>query len=196
MSIDKSWTTNPYRNHPEFQAGLKAFIEKSKSHLDSNGKLRCACEKCESFIPPVVLPSNEMNDLIDDVMWESRENDTDLDEGTANTSGTGVDDDFAQLLEEMETQLYTGCIFSSLEFLAKLMHIKVNNKWTDSSFDQLLELLQLAFPKGNKVPLSHYLAKKKLKSSGLGYESIHVCKNDCCRFWKEHDSLEVCPVCK
>ncbi|XP_052625734.1 uncharacterized protein LOC111902535 [Lactuca sativa] len=194
MSIDKSWTTNPYRNHPELQAGLKAFIEKSKSHLDSNGKIRCACEKCdnryfkyptaverhifingfskaykiwiyhgESFIPPVVLPSNEMADLIDDVMWESRENDTNLDERTSNIRGSGVDDDFAQLLEEMETQLYNGCIFSSLEFLAKLMHIKVNNKWTDSSFDQLLELLQLAFPKGNK---------------------------------KEHDSLQVCPVCK
>ncbi|CAI9269121.1 unnamed protein product [Lactuca saligna] len=44
MSIDKSWTTNPYRNHPEFQAGLKAFIEKSKLHVDSNGKIRCACE--------------------------------------------------------------------------------------------------------------------------------------------------------
>ena len=126
MSIDKSWTTNPYRNHPEFQAGLKAFIEKSKLHLDSNGKIRCACEKCdnryfkyptaverhifingfskaykiwiyhgESFIPPVVLPSNKMADLIDDVMWESRENDTNLDEGTSNTRGSGVDDDFA-----------------------------------------------------------------------------------------------------
>ncbi|XP_023752225.2 uncharacterized protein LOC111900576 [Lactuca sativa] len=129
-------------------------------------------------------------------MWESRENDTNLDEGTSNTRGSGVDDDFAQLMEEMETQLYTGCIFSSLEFLAKLMHIKVNNKWTDSSFDQLLELLQLAFPKGNKVPLSHYLAKKKLKSIGLGYESIHVCKNDCCLFGKEHDSLQVCLICK
>ncbi|XP_023767031.1 uncharacterized protein LOC111915622 [Lactuca sativa] len=137
-----------------------------------------------------------MADLIDDVMWESRENDTNLDEGTSNTRGSGVDDDFAQLLEEMETQLYHGCIFPSLEFLAKLMHIKVNNKWTDSSFDQLLELLQLAFPKGNKVPFSHYLAKKKLKSIGLGYELIHVCKNDCCLFWKEHDSLQVCPVCK
>ncbi|XP_052622477.1 uncharacterized protein LOC128127815 [Lactuca sativa] len=137
-----------------------------------------------------------MADLIDDVMWESRENDTNLDEGTSNTRGSGVDDDFAQLLEEMETQLYIGSIFSSLEFLAKLMHIKVNNKWTDSSFDQLLKLLQLAFPKGNKVPLSYYLAKKKLQSIGLGYESIHVCKNDCCLFWKEHDSLQVCPICK
>ncbi|XP_023736641.1 uncharacterized protein LOC111884567 [Lactuca sativa] len=76
------------------------------------------------------------------------------------------------------------------------MHIKVNNKWTDSSFDQLLELLHSTFPQDNKVPRSYYLAKKKLKKIGLGYESIPVCKNDCSLFWKEQRSLQICPVCK
>ncbi|XP_052625705.1 uncharacterized protein LOC128132784 [Lactuca sativa] len=137
-----------------------------------------------------------MADVIDDVMWESRENDTNLNEGTLNTGGSGVDDDFEELLEAVETKLYPGCTFSFLDFLAKLMHMKVNNKWTDSSFDQLLELLYSAFPPDNKVPHSYYLAKKKLKKLGLGYESIHVCKNECFLFQKEHKSLQVCPVCK
>ncbi|XP_052624731.1 uncharacterized protein LOC128132267 [Lactuca sativa] len=230
MSIDKSWTTNPHRQSPEFQLGLNTFVERSMLHLDCKGETRCPCEKCdnryfmnpktmrrhvriygfsqsyktwiyhgEPLIPPVVdvvSPSNEMADVIDDVMWESRENDINLDEGTSNTGGSGVDDDFEELLEAVETKLYPGCTFSFLDFLAKLMHMKVNNKWTDSSFDQLIELLHSAFPPDNKVPRSYYLAKKKLKKLGLGYESIHVCKNDCFLFWKEHKSLQVCPICK
>ncbi|XP_023736915.1 uncharacterized protein LOC111884847 [Lactuca sativa] len=153
----------------------------------------------EPLIPPVVdvvSPSNEMVDVFDDVIWESRENDTNLDEGTSNTGGSGVYDDFEELLESVETKLYPGCTFSFLDFLEKPMHMKVSNKWTDSSSDQLLELLHSAFPPDNKVPRSYYLAKKKLKKLGLGYESIHVCKNDCFLFWKEHKSLQVCPVCK
>ena len=73
--------------------------------------------------------------------------------------------------------------------------MKVMNKWTDSSFDQLLEFLRSAFPKDNKFLSSHYEAKKIMKKIGLGYESIHVCKNDCCLFWKENKDLQSCPIC-
>ncbi|KAJ9539304.1 hypothetical protein OSB04_032037 [Centaurea solstitialis] len=154
----------------------------------------------ESRTPPVVndvAPSNEMAGAIDDIMGEHMENDTTHVEGNSDTDGRGVDDGFLKLLEEVNAELYPGCTrFSSLDFIAKLMHIKVNNKWTDGSFDQLLELLQSAFPDENRVPSSHYIAKKKLKKIGLGYESIHVCKNDCILFWKEHESLQHCPVCR
>ncbi|XP_052625702.1 MDIS1-interacting receptor like kinase 2-like [Lactuca sativa] len=74
-----------------------------------------------------------MADLINNVMWQSKENDTNLDEGTSNTRGSGVADDFTQLLEEVETKLYPGCTFSSLEFLAKLMHIKLSNVYVGKS---------------------------------------------------------------
>ncbi|XP_052623770.1 uncharacterized protein LOC128129137 [Lactuca sativa] len=136
-----------------------------------------------------------MADVIDDVMGGVIENDTNCNEGNLDTDGRGVDVGFQKLLEEVQFKLYHGCSFSSLNFLAKLMHIKVINKWTDSSFDQLLELLQTAFPEGNRVPPSHYEAKKTLKKIGLGYEPIHVCKNDCFLFRKEHELLQKCPVC-
>ena len=29
---------------------------------------------------------------------------------------------------------------------------------------------------------------------GLGYQSIHVCKNDCSLFWNENSAKETCPV--
>ena len=48
--------------------------------------------------------------------------------------------------------------FSLLNFLVKLMHLKVINKWTNKSIDELLKLLKLAFPKIDLIN-SHYEAK-------------------------------------
>ncbi|XP_071740713.1 uncharacterized protein [Rutidosis leptorrhynchoides] len=78
-----------------------------------------------------------------------------------------------------ETELYPDCNFmSAFNFLAKLMHMKVDSKWTNTSFDKLLQLLTTAFPLAN-IPKSHYEAKKKMSEIGLVYEAIHVFKNDC-----------------
>jgi hypothetical protein len=57
--------------------------------------------------------------------------------GTRNpdTEGRGVDDGFQNMLEEVQLKLYPGFSFLSLDFLEKLMHIKVINKWTDNLFD-------------------------------------------------------------
>ncbi|KAJ9556448.1 LOW QUALITY PROTEIN: hypothetical protein OSB04_011062 [Centaurea solstitialis] len=224
MSIDKTWTTIENRNSDEFSRGLESFVERSKAHVDSRGLIRCHCRKCvnsdfikvssmkahiegfgfsrryitwvyhgETINPPIVddvAPRNEMAGAIDDVMGENDTNHDKLGYGGV------VDDGFNELLDEVNAELYPGCTwFSSLDFLAKLMNIKVNNKWTDSSFDRLLELLQSAFQKENRLPSSYYEGKKKLRKIGLGYESIHVCKNDCFLFWKEHEALQSCPVC-
>ncbi|KAL5574711.1 hypothetical protein UlMin_016410 [Ulmus minor] len=42
-------------------------------------------------------------------------------------------------------------------------------------------------------PGSHYEAKKLMTKMGLGYQSIHVCKNDCALFWNENSMSETCP---
>ncbi|KAK1422943.1 hypothetical protein QVD17_18233 [Tagetes erecta] len=175
---------------------------KMKYHMYANGFCRTYTTwdyHGESTIPTVVgdvEPRNDMDVVIEDVMREHMEEDRNVNEGTSGTESRGVHDDFESLLKEVQSELYPGCTkFSSLDFLAKLMHIKVKNKWTNSSFDELLELLQSSHPEGNKIPPSHYVAKKTLKKIGLGYESIHVCKNDCALFWKEHRLLQNCPVC-
>ncbi|KAK1423448.1 hypothetical protein QVD17_18751 [Tagetes erecta] len=135
--------------------------------------------------------TNEMFDALDDVMAEQNTN-----EETTAQERIGLESDYDALFKELNTELYPGCSWmSSLNFLAKLMHIKVINKWTNSSFDQLLELLKVALPKENKIPTSHYEAKKKLKKIGLGYESIHACINDCALFYKENELMQNCPVC-
>ena len=80
-------------------------------------------------------------------------------------------------------------------FLVKLMHLKVFHKWTNKSFDSLLNLLKEALPKDNKLPVSHYNPKKWIDKLGLGYESIHVYKYNCALFCTEHAQKENCPVC-
>jgi hypothetical protein len=87
---------------------------------------------------------HEMFDAIDDVMAEhnTHEENTDGDEeGIETGTRTGLDAEFDALSAELPIELYPGCTWMSfLNFLAKLMHLKVINKWADTSFDQLFEL--------------------------------------------------------
>lgn len=66
---------------------------------------------------------------IDDIMEELIESDTNLNAGNLDIGGISIDNDFLKLLEEVQKELYHVCtLFSSLDFIAKLMHIKENNK--------------------------------------------------------------------
>ncbi|KAI3462212.1 hypothetical protein Pfo_018875 [Paulownia fortunei] len=101
------------------------------------------------------------------------------------------------MFEEAQRELYSGCTnFSTFSFLVKLMHVKVLNGWKNKSFDMLLQLLGETFPKLNAIPSSHYKAKKVLRELGLGYESIHACKNDCILFRNDHEDKDTCAMCK
>ncbi|KAI3472558.1 hypothetical protein Pfo_029196 [Paulownia fortunei] len=71
--------------------------------------------------------------------------------------------------------------FSAFSFLVKLMHVKVLNE---------------TFSKPNAIPSSHYKAKNMLRELGLGYESIHACKNNFILFLDEHEGKDTCPTCK
>ena len=84
---------------------------------------------------------------------------------------------------------------SILNFVVKLLHIKVINRMTNKSIDMILELLAQMLPVGSELPKSYYEAKKMLRDLGMGYESIHACKFDCVLFRAEYESLEHCPIC-
>ncbi|XP_031108598.1 uncharacterized protein LOC116013079 [Ipomoea triloba] len=105
-------------------------------------------------------------------------------------------DDFENMMREAKQELYPGCTkFSKLSLIVKLLHLKVYNKWSNKSFDMLLELLSECLPIGNTLPRSHYESKAMLRSLGLGYINIHACKYDCVLFWKELEKHEFCPIC-
>ncbi|XP_026419993.1 uncharacterized protein LOC113315971 [Papaver somniferum] len=113
----------------------------------------------------------------------------------ANNDHPKLTESILGLLEEARRELHPGCSnMSSLNFLVKLMHIKVLNHMSIKAFNMVLKLLNESFPSAS-IPATFYDAKKDLKHLGLGYETIDVCKYDCALFWKEHSKRDDCPVC-
>ena len=224
MAIDKTWTTLRNRTSLEYWNGLQAFMAMASVHADSSGRIRCPCVRCINNrlqTVPIVKAhifdygfhegyqtwvyhgeveadvANEVDDdddvdemipMVEDFLLPTTE---EVEENPA--AGQAYDD----LFVEIETELFPGCDWiSSLNFMAKLLHLKVRGKIPISVFDQILKLLKFSFPKENKIPSTYYECKKRLQKLGLGYESIHVCQHDCCLFYKEHSTKDVCPICK
>lgn len=125
-----------------------------------------------------------LNDFIGSLNDDGVQNDVHLDDDITSTA-MAFDGQYEDLFAKVEVELYPGCTtFSSLNFLVKLIHMKVLCKWMNKSFDSLLKLLKDALPKANKLPRSHYDAKKWMNKLGFGYQSIHICNFDCALFWK------------
>ncbi|CAL1402127.1 unnamed protein product [Linum trigynum] len=111
-------------------------------------------------------------------------------------TGNGYEE-FLKLLEKANSELYPSCAkYSKFSFVVKLLHLKVYNRWSNKSFDMLLNLLKDVFLEGNSVPNSYYESKSTLRSHGFGYVPIHACPYDCVLYWKENEFLEECPICK
>ncbi|XP_062113352.1 uncharacterized protein LOC133824484 [Humulus lupulus] len=112
-------------------------------------------------------------------------------------SPLNVDDKYDELFESLHKPLYNNCKgFSVLSATVKLMNLKVLYKWTDKSFDGLLECLREILPEGNQCPGNYYQTRKLLCEVGLGYEKIDVCQYDCALFYCENANAVSCPVRK
>jgi len=99
-------------------------------------------------------------------------------------------------MKEAKRQLYPGCTkFSRFSFVVKLLHMKSLYWISNSAFTAILKLLAEAFPDCNRIPKSYNEAKNLLKELGLGYESIHVCYNNCVLFRKGYAKHDSCLVC-
>ena len=115
-----------------------------------------------------------------------------VEEGTIN------DDSFlANLIKEAKRELYPGCTkFSRFSFVVRLLHMKSFYRISNTAFSSIVKLLAEAFPALNTIPKSYGEAKKLLQRLGLGYDSIHVCLNNCVLFRKQYAELDHCPICK
>ncbi|XP_048502914.2 uncharacterized protein LOC104883277 [Beta vulgaris subsp. vulgaris] len=101
---------------------------------------------------------------------------------------------FYDLLKAYQEPLIVeGTTMSKLSYIVKLLHLKVLNNWSDSSFDSLLKLQRQAW--GTVIPDSYYEAKKLIADLGLECVKIDACKNDCFLYWKENANLDKCPTC-
>lgn len=82
-----------------------------------------------------------------------------------------------KLIEDAKRPLYPGCVdFTKLSATVEFYNLNVKNRWSDTSFDQMLKLQKDVLPKDNTLPDSAYVAKKLIKSFGLNYDMIHMSK--------------------
>ncbi|KMT02820.1 hypothetical protein BVRB_8g194030 [Beta vulgaris subsp. vulgaris] len=73
-------------------------------------------------------------------------------------------DKFHKLMKDAQEELYPGCkTFSRLEFIVTLLQLKVSGRWSDKSFNGLLNALHKAFNYDVSFPKSSYEAKKRLR---------------------------------
>ena len=69
---------------------------------------------------------------------------------------------------------------------------RVSNKFTN----ELLQFLASdLLPQANKLPPSHYEARKMIKKLGLEYNSILTCPNGCVLYEEGNVDLNACPQC-
>jgi hypothetical protein len=103
---------------------------------------------------------------------------------------------FEAVMKEAKHQLHPGCSkISRFSFVVKLLHMKLLYRISNSAFSTIVKLLVEAFLECNTLPKSYNEAKNLLKELGLGYDSIHVCFNNCVLFRKQYAKLDECPIC-
>ena len=106
-----------------------------------------------------------LNDLQASIEQEEETEDGHLENEMSCNIGIDIEQDitniFQDLLSKALNELYPNCSeFSSLNFLVKLIHVKVLNGWSNKFFDILLELLRAMFPMcSSTIPSLFYEAK-------------------------------------
>jgi hypothetical protein len=88
---------------------------------------------------------------------------------------------------------------SKFSFMMRILYIKSPYRISNAGFSMMMNLISSGYPKSG-LPNSYDEAKKYLQKLVLGYENIHVCKNNFVLFQDSKTSkyakLNVCPVCK
>ena len=99
------------------------------------------------------------------------------------------------MLDASQHPLYSGCCLDNtlLDFVVKMIEQKVEEKWSNKSFNNVMQIQRALLLDSNLVPDSIYTAKKILHDLGLGCEHIDACQNDCTLFWNENIDLDKCP---
>ncbi|CAL2237470.1 unnamed protein product [Prunus armeniaca] len=148
-------------------------------------------------VQPIVDANDQVMDIIQDVFPFAS---TNMNQEEQDDVPTPIDsaefEQYEKLLKNANQELYSGCeSFSVLTAIVELMHGKIKYRMSNLCFDYFLGVFKRMLPTDNCLPKDHKQAQKVLNGLGLGYEKIHACKNNCMLFYKEHESLDTCPIC-
>ncbi|XP_071726769.1 uncharacterized protein [Rutidosis leptorrhynchoides] len=170
-----------------------------RNHLIINGFMRgytCWSYHGESLTDhnPCSSDSNQLNE--EDSYISDNDNFEAMFEDIEDNVDEKYHEKFEQLKVDSEKPLYNGCTkFSKLSAMIKLLKLKANNGWSDTSFTSMLELLHKMLPANNELPISTYYAKKLMCPMGLKIQRIHACPNDYMLYRNENENLHECKVC-
>ena len=193
--MNRSWIQAPCISD-EYEKGVEEFLEFAQQHAPVlDGNYLCPCVNCingrchslneirthlicndfsrsytnwiwHSELPDIptaadtevvhVQTVDRMEDMIRDLRAE----------GFVEAHGPYCD----ELKTDSKVPLYLGCTtFTRLSVVLALVNLKVRFGWSDKSFTELLMLLKNMLPNNNKLPKSHYKAKKILCPVGMEY---------------------------
>ncbi|KAK1613857.1 hypothetical protein QYE76_019374, partial [Lolium multiflorum] len=108
--------------------------------------------------------------------------------------GDGQNTIYAELIEEAKRSASDGGTISRFAFTVKLLHVKSFYRMSNAALNGILHLLAIQYPKSS-IPKNYDEALSIIGRLGLGYESIHVCPNNCVLFRKTYAKLDKCPKC-
>ncbi|KAK1610453.1 hypothetical protein QYE76_045348 [Lolium multiflorum] len=108
---------------------------------------------------------------------------------------TIMDTIFAELIEEAKRAASDGGTMSRFSLTVKLLQAKSYYRISNVAFNAILLILALQYP-NSSIPKSYEEALSIVGRLGLGYESIHVCPNNCVLFRKDYAKENNCPKCK
>jgi hypothetical protein len=106
-------------------------------------------------------------------------------------------DDLEQLdnlYREGTRPLYKGTNVNTISATIVLINMAVIHNISNAYVDELLKYLStILLPSQNKLPRSHYEAKKLIQKLGLNYNIIHTCPKGCVLYRGEYEHLDKCP---
>lgn len=103
---------------------------------------------------------------------------------------------FYDMLASAKKPIWPGCTtHTELSLISRLMSIKAEGNMSESSFNNVTQLLSEVCPTENEVPKKFYEAAKKMRGMGLPMKTIDCCPNMCMIYWEDDADLLTCKFC-
>ncbi|CAM8987392.1 unnamed protein product [Rhodiola kirilowii] len=182
--IMQEYTT--WTSHGEEQGSSSLYAERLQHVMEKSRATTVDEESYAYYMDPTIEMLNDDFPNFPDPHDEDLENEY---------LGKDAYDKYQRLLAEAQTPIYVGSDKTILETIFSAMKVKVDNGWSDKSFNDHLRITRELLPNPNNYPGSYREVKTLLKNMGMGYEVIHACEYGCVLYYKDFKNLEQCPMC-
>ncbi|XP_021833402.1 uncharacterized protein LOC110773205 [Prunus avium] len=222
--MSRRWIQNPNKCADEYLDGIEDFIDFARTHNPGATRIRCSCRRCNNMLWETIehvrfhlvrngvietystwnhhgeqldIASSSRATRVDNVerIVDPNEQQQQGEDDVPTPTDSAEFEQYEKLLRNANQELYPGCeSFSVLTAIVELMHGKIKYRMSNLCFDYFLGVFKKMLPTDNCLPKDHRQARKMLSGLGLGYEKIHMCKNNML-FYKEYETLDTCPIC-